>query len=187
MDFLRRIRFNLWYLQRPPWDSGITPPELVEFVAANPPGRAIDLGCGTGTNAIYLAQHNWHVTGVDFALRAIEQARQKAAQANLKVDFKIDDVARLRDVIGPFDLVLDIGCYQSLGKQRQEIYRNNLKKILVPSGVWLLYFFRKQITSDYGLTEGQIEALSRELKLTRREDGRDTRGRASSWLWLQRA
>ena len=76
MVFFRRWLFNLWYFQRPPWDSGISPPELMEFIRSSQPGRALDLGCGTGTNIITLAKNGWQVTGVEdgqeylFKLRA---------------------------------------------------------------------------------------------------------------------
>jgi len=69
MNLLRRINFNLWYFRRPPWDRGISPPELFDFISKHPAGRAIDLGCGTATNVITLAQNGWQVTGIDFAPR----------------------------------------------------------------------------------------------------------------------
>ena len=71
----RRLAFNIWYFRKPPWDSGISPPELLEFIRTRPAGKAIDLGCGTGTNVITLAKAGWQVTGVDFALRAIHMAK----------------------------------------------------------------------------------------------------------------
>ncbi len=71
---LRRLEFDLWYLFRPPWDSGISPPELFEFMAGHAPGRAIDLGCGTGTNVVTLATHGWQVIGLDFSPRAVRIA-----------------------------------------------------------------------------------------------------------------
>jgi len=70
-----------YYLNgRPPWDTGVTPPELVALVEEHdgPPGRVLELGCGTGTNAVYLARHGWDVTAVDLIDRAVEQAREKA-------------------------------------------------------------------------------------------------------------
>src|SRR6185437_311945 len=78
-------RFTQIYLEgRPAWDSGISPPELLASIQgpeALPPGRAFDVGCGTGTNSLTLAATGWHVLGVDFAAPAIAQAQAKAAQA----------------------------------------------------------------------------------------------------------
>ena len=93
------------------WDSGITPPEVVaEIEGEQPltPGRALDLGCGTGTNALYLSKHGWQVVGVDFSPLAIAAARQKLAGTK-RVTFVQGDVTRLSQlgVDGPFDLVLD--------------------------------------------------------------------------------
>ena len=64
----RRMMYSLMYrFGAPRWDTSITPPEVVaviEGAAALPAGRALDLGCGTGTNVIYLAQHGWETMGV---------------------------------------------------------------------------------------------------------------------------
>ena len=84
MNFLRRLQFNFWYFRNPPWDSGITPPELFEFIQSHPAGRAIDIGCGTGTNVITLAKIGWQVTGFDFAARAIQLAKRKAKKPTFK-------------------------------------------------------------------------------------------------------
>ena len=73
--FSSRWKFEWRYWRgTTPWDTNITPPEVKEFIAAAPPGKALDLGCGTGTNAITLAQHGWQATGVDFAPKAIRTA-----------------------------------------------------------------------------------------------------------------
>ena len=79
----RLERFQAAYAapQAPPWDSNIVPPEvraLVEDTSPWPPGRALDVGCGSGTSAVYLAAHGWQVTGVDWIAAALDQARQRA-------------------------------------------------------------------------------------------------------------
>ena len=61
---LQRLLYNFWYYFNPPWDTGVTPPEVVEAIEGSKaltPGRALDLGCGTGTNGLYLARHGWEV------------------------------------------------------------------------------------------------------------------------------
>jgi ubiquinone/menaquinone biosynthesis C-methylase UbiE len=188
MSVFRRFWFNLWYFRRPPWDSGVTPPELRELIRDHLPGRAIDLGCGTGTNAISLAQNGWHVAGVDFASRAIEIARRKARAAGMDVDFRVDDVTRLRDVIGPFDLALDIGCFHSLPTERRGAYLDTVYRILVPGGAWLLYGFTKPDESvpGVGLAPRDVQALTRQFRLVRREDGNDPGGHSSAWFWLEK-
>ncbi|NJL93940.1 MAG: methyltransferase domain-containing protein [Anaerolineae bacterium] len=81
--FSRRGFFWMRYLRgKTPWDTNITPPEVVRLVAEGrtPPGRALDLGCGTGTNALYLARQGWQADGVDFIGQAVRAARRKAAR-----------------------------------------------------------------------------------------------------------
>ena len=79
----REFWFNLKYLGTPRWDTGISPPELLGFIRASRPGRALDLGCGTGTNLLTLARAGWEVTGVDQAGFSILTARRKFRQAGL--------------------------------------------------------------------------------------------------------
>jgi len=106
----RRIFFTIAYWRGyTPWDTGIPPPELVAVIEdehARPPGRALDLGCGTGTNSLYLARHGWEAWGVDFAARAIKRAQRKARGTGLKVHFLQGDVTRLERLPLPerFDL-----------------------------------------------------------------------------------
>src|SRR5574342_1242280 len=120
-NLLRRLTFNLWYYSSPPWDPGISPPELIDFIEKHPltssgqARRAIDIGCGTGTNVITLAQAGWQVTGVDFVPRAIRMAKGKARKAGVEVELLVRDVTDLKGITGPFDLALDIGCFHSLG------------------------------------------------------------------------
>jgi SAM-dependent methyltransferase len=102
-----------------PWDRGVIPRELtalVEGPGALPPGKAIDIGCGTGTQAIYLARHGWRVTAVDIVDRVLDAARRKAHAAAVSVEWKQGDVARLGEVAGgdTFALLFDQGCFHGL-------------------------------------------------------------------------
>ena len=127
------------------WDTGITPPEVVGIIEgpdALEPGRALDLGCGTGTNALYLAQHGWFVTGVDFSTLAVSSARHKADWTS-GVNFVEGDVTRLRElgVDGPFDLVLDVGCFHSVALGRRDAYAREVTRVAGPGATLLVFAF----------------------------------------------
>jgi len=113
-NLFRRILFQYWYFHKPPWDTGISPPELLEFIQTHNPGRAIDIGCGTGTNVVTLVNAGWKVTGVDFAPRAIKIARQKLNQAGVGATLLINDATKLHGINGPFDLAFDLGCFHGI-------------------------------------------------------------------------
>jgi SAM-dependent methyltransferase len=185
---MRKLFFNLAYLQKPVWDTGISPPELLDFIDNHNPGRALDLGCGTGTNAITMAKHGWDVTGVDFVKRAINLARQNAQQYVVNVDFLVDDVTRLDSVTGKFDLILDMGCFHSLPSSTRQEYILKIDHLLADSGTFLLYFFIKSNSegSGPGATEADIHFLDQNLRLVSRKDGTERGERPSAWLTLQK-
>ncbi len=192
---LHRLAFIFRYFRRPPWDSGLTPPELYEYMDLHPPGRAIDLGCGTGTNVLALAQRGWQVTGVDFVPRAISLAKRKLKNANIHADLQVGDVARLDGITGPFDLALDIGCFH--GVADRAAYLTQLTRVLAPSGQWLMYgFFRSalrqaQDTAPHlpppGLAAPDLDLIhARGFSLLSRRDGFDKKGRPSAWFLFRR-
>jgi SAM-dependent methyltransferase len=179
----RSLKFNLWYFRQPPWDTGISPPELLRFIQSHPPGRALDLGCGTGTNVITLVNNGWEVTGVDFSRKAIQVARKKAAAANVQATFHVRDVSRLPDLTPPFDLILDIGCYHGLSSPGKRAYRHNIRRLLGYGGTYLMYgFFKDPSERGPGLLEGDIAALHECLEFVSREDGTERNMRPSAWF-----
>jgi len=125
---------------RMPWEGDVRK-ELVELVEEGriAPGRAIDLGTGTGSNAIFLAQHGFEVTGVDFAASAIEKARQSAEEAGVAVRFVVDDLTHLRHVDGSFDFVLDYGTLDDLSPRDRELYAQNVLALTHPGSQFLLW------------------------------------------------
>lgn len=187
MNRLARLAFQVWYLTRPPWDTGVSPPELLELIAAQPPARALDLGCGTGTNVITLARAGWRVTGVDFVPRAIRLARQKARAAGVNADLRTGDVTDLRGIRGQFDLALDIGCFHAVNDRAA--YLNELARLLAPGGHWLLYAF---VRTDPrlpgpGLAAADLDMIAaRGLTLIWRRDGADRGARPSAWFLHRR-
>lgn len=183
MELLKRLRFALQYLGAPPWDTGVSPPELLEFIQENPPGRAIDFGCGTGTNAITLARNGWHVTGIDFIGKAIKTARRKASRAGLDINFITGDVTDISAVQHDFDLVLDIGCFHTLSLAKREVYLSNLDRLLKPGGSFLLYgWLDTGQDESVGIREIDIEILNDKLEMVDQAIGTERGMQPSTWL-----
>jgi SAM-dependent methyltransferase len=182
---INRLLFSLWYFGRPPWDSGISPPELIDYLSNHAPGRAIDLGCGTGTNLVTMAKAGWKVTGVDFAGRALKKAQEKLNNSKLEADLIPADVTKFKSRF-KFDLALDIGCFH--GVRDRKAYLESLLLLLKPGGHWLLYGFFKENeqASGPGLTGGDLNLMSNRLELLWRRDGTDKRGRPSAWFQFQK-
>ena len=184
---LRRLKFQIHYFRKPPWDTGIFPPELMDFVATHPPGNALDLGCGTGTNVITLAKHGWRVVGIDFIPSAIYQARKKAKKAGIQAQFHVDDVVRYTSPGRLFDLVLDIGCFHSLTEDKRLLYLDNLQTLMAPGGYFLLYIFLKQAETEpgSGITQAELDQIQSRLLLHSEVVGNDRNWRPSAWLTYQ--
>ena len=190
MNLLRRLWYSFYYLSNPPWDTGITPPEVEDYVRSHPPGRALDLGCGTGTNTNYLARHGWQATGIDFVPRAIRLARRKARNLGEDVDFLIGDVTQEILKNDEFDLVLDIGCLHNLSETNRQRYFENLDRLLAPQGTFLLYGFLRddqmRNPTGGGLSTSDLNQLGSFLELIASQEGSD-RGRPSAWFTFQRS
>jgi SAM-dependent methyltransferase len=184
---MRKWLYNFWYFQNPPWDTGISPPELMEFIRGHPAGRALDLGCGTGTNVITLVQHGWQVTGVDFAWRAVRLAHRKARRAGVQADIRVEDVTRLRGISGPYDLIFDLGCFHTLPPASKRAYMQIIPGLLSPGGTYLMYAFYKDSEDDGpGLTPSDLDLLPQHFTLVQRQNGTDRGWRPSAWYTFQR-
>lgn len=188
-SLFRRLLFQYWYFGHPKWDTGISPPELLDFIEKHKPARAIDLGCGTGTNVITLAKAGWHVTGVDFAPRAIRLAKQKLKYANAQAGLYVNDATDLKGVNGPYEFALDIGCFHSIQENGKTKYLKQLDRILAPNGFWLMYGFLKPDPNraGTGLVQADLNLISSHLTLVSRRDGfDDKRDRQSAWFLYQK-
>lgn len=104
-----------------PWDTGQPSSELCRVIEVQrvQPCRAIDIGCGYGTNAIWLAQQGFTVTAVDISSTAVERARERAKQACVTLQFIQADLLAKADLGGQYDFLFDRGCYHVLRQINQ--------------------------------------------------------------------
>lgn len=143
---LHRTIFQRLYRKSPtgeslPWHRE-QPPALLERLVAQRSvrGRALDLGCGEGEYAAYLAKEGFNVVGVDFIPAALAAANARAKRANVDVDFHESDVLDFTPDEA-FDLVLDSGCLHHLPNSKAGDYRAKLDRWLAPGGDYLLVHF----------------------------------------------
>jgi len=121
-----------------PWDSGVPSSELRRALRAGqlPGATALELGCGTGTNAMELARNGYRVTAVDFVESAVNQAREKARSSSLEVDFVLGDVTAI-DLGGPYDVVFDRGLYHTVRTINLPAFLKMLERVAHRGARWL--------------------------------------------------
>jgi SAM-dependent methyltransferase len=141
------LAYRLMYLVGfTPWDRDEVSEELstlVEGQHALPPGRALDMGCGTGTQAVYLARHGWRVTAVDVVDRALRRARARGEAAGVDVDWRRYDAGRLLELdLDPgLTLIHDRGCFHGLGDTDREGCARGVTALAAPGATFLLMSF----------------------------------------------
>jgi SAM-dependent methyltransferase len=101
----------------------------------------LDIGCGLGDNAIYLASRGYHVTGLDGSPAAIEEARRRAAEAGVTITFGVADATNLTGYDGRFDTVVDSGLYHCLDEGGQQAYIAGLYRVTRPGARLHLWCF----------------------------------------------
>lgn len=125
-----------------PYDVGPRQ-ELVSLVENKriKPCRAIDLGSGTASNVVYLAQQGFDMTGVDFSPAAVEIGRNRAHEAGVEAVFIEDDLTNLQHVKGTFDLLVDYGTLDDLSPPQRNLYMKNVLPLTHKNSLFLLYCF----------------------------------------------
>ena len=130
------------YVGVPPWDIGRAQPEVVRIAEAGGfKGAVLDVGCGTGENALELSARGLPVVGVDAAPRAIEKARAKALERDLPAEFLVADVFSLGALGRRFDSALDCGLFHVFEDRERPMYVASLASALQPGGVLHLLCF----------------------------------------------
>lgn len=123
-----------------PWDIGKPDVNLIQTVTATPiaPCKALDIGCGTGDNSIWLAQNDFQVTGIDVSETAIQKAIEKALEAKVKCTFLVLDFLA-GQIPGPrFGFAFDRGCFHSFNTdEERQRFAENVAAHLKQDGLWL--------------------------------------------------
>jgi SAM-dependent methyltransferase len=180
MDKQDRVRIDDIYKNIPPEESPWnieTPPELlVELVDSGKvqPCKAIDLGCGAGNSAIYLAGRGFKVTGIDFSPTAIKIAKENAERKGAKCNFFVADITdELNEVNQTWDFAYDWGLLHHIFPRQRQKYVENVYRILNPKGKYLSVCFSKKDTGFGGSGKYRKTPLGSVLYFSSEEELRE--------------
>ena len=159
MSLVYRILYRVGFT---PWDTGRVPPELSQLIegpGALPAGRTLDLGCGTGTQSVYMARSGWEVTAIDAVPRPLSKARARAEAAGVNVDWILGDVARLGrlDLTPGFTLVFDRGCFHGLDDAQRSACADTVTNLAAPGATLLMMAFApNRIPGAPGIEQSEL-------------------------------
>jgi len=156
MDF-----FDQAYRGTPPWDIGRAQREFVRLEESGEiHGDVLDVGCGKGDTALFLAGCGHNVWGVDAVPAAIEIARRKADERGIPATFLVKDTLNLHDVGRTFDTVIDSGFFHTLSDTKRTVFIRTLYEILKPGGAYFMLAFSEREPGGYGprrVTQREIQ------------------------------
>lgn len=154
--------FNSAYEAIPPWDIGRPQKEFIRLADDGEiSGRVLDVGCGTGENALYLAGLGFEVWGIDAAPSAIKKAKEKAKIRGITANFLVSDALKLQLLQNKFDTVIDCGLFHVFTDEERPIFAASLYLALYPSGKYLMLCFSEHEPGSYGprrVTHAEIRA-----------------------------
>jgi SAM-dependent methyltransferase len=155
--------FESAYLGTPPWDIGRPQPAIVRLAETGQiTGSVLDVGCGTGENVLYLAEHGYAVAGVDGAPTAIKMARAKAKRRGLNASFEVGDALNLPTPERQFDSVIDSGLFHVFSDDERPRFRESLGRGVRSGGTYFLMCFSDHQPGDWGprrVTQAEIRAV----------------------------
>jgi SAM-dependent methyltransferase len=122
-----------------PWDHGSFDVNLADTVSSFSikPCRVLDVGCGTGSNLIWLAEQGFQVAGIDLSDRAIEQARARMTEQGIACCFQVGDFLSTEIAGAPFGVVFDRGCLHSVPEDARKHFSSRVAEVLEEGGLWL--------------------------------------------------
>jgi cyclopropane fatty-acyl-phospholipid synthase-like methyltransferase len=158
--------FNEAYRGSPPWDIGRPQPEFVKISREGEiRGRVLDIGCGTGENAIFFAGLGLETWGLDAAPLAIKKAKWKALERAVQVEFRLGDALHLERLGLRFDTVTDCGLFHTFSDDQRRIFEKSLKAALSQSGTYFMLSFSDKEPSGWGgprrVSKGEIKETFR--------------------------
>jgi len=154
--------FNSAYESIPPWDIGRPQKEFIRLAEDGEiSGRVLDVGCGTGENALYLASLGFEVWGIDSAPRAINKAKEKARKSGLPVNFLLCDIFKLQLLQNKFHTIIDCGLFHGFTDDERPIFVESLTSAIYPDGKYFMLCFSEHEPGSYGprrVTQAEIRA-----------------------------
>jgi len=163
MQFNRLFFWFFYRFRTPPWEGHPLPRRLRDLIEGSSPlsrGAALDVGCGTGDTAIYLAQHGWDVTAFDFVQIALDRARAKAASAGTSIRFMQADVTQVNvaDVGHGFQLIVDNGLLHGLSDDGRDAYGHLVTTVAAAHATLLIAAFaERKRRGPRGIDGAEIE------------------------------
>jgi cyclopropane fatty-acyl-phospholipid synthase-like methyltransferase len=143
--------FEEAYRGSPPWDIGRPQREFVQLEETGKiSGDVLDVGCGTGDNALFLAGRGHEVWGIDSVPEAIGTARKKAEEQGIAATFLVKDTRDLHEIGRTFDTVIDSGLFHTLSDMERPRYARNLSGVLKPGGHYFMLAFSELEPGGYG-------------------------------------
>ncbi|RXA17270.1 class I SAM-dependent methyltransferase [Methanosarcina sp. MSH10X1] len=155
------------YKGTPPWDLNHPQPVFQALIQNGEikPGRALDIGCGRGENAIMLAINGCDVTGIDLAEEAVSDAKVKAIERHAEVSFAIGNVLQMDRLLeeNKFDIVIDSGLFHVIRDEDRPIFTQQIHRVLKDGGKYFMLCFSDKEPGEYELprraSKAEIESI----------------------------
>lgn len=153
------------YKGTPPWDVDHPQSAFEDLIKSGEikPGRALDIGCGRGENAIMLAVNGCDVTGIDIVKGAISDAKEKAIERHVKVNFIVGNILQMDRLFrkGEFDIVIDSGLFHTMMDEERPVFARQVHRVLKKGGKYFMLCFSDKEPDGYGprrVSKAEIES-----------------------------